>query len=420
MKKHFRLFSIFLVIILSFSFLSVNSFAAESTNLVDGNLSNWIDVGETDSNYFQSANVFDYGNGYNYIEVFPSSKSVFLLDLTEFLKIGESYKFSFGLPTTDGVNNSALTSCNIAWGLVDGGGYTDFPSVGASVFEIVINNENKSNYLGKNTTFEFTYTQGYKNTYLALVIEPREDLTSYNYLQLFISDIKLERVASQSEQKLDGILGWLQELWNSIVDGFSDLGSSISSLGTTITNKLTNVASSITSKLTTVSTNITNGLSSLGTNIQNKLGEVITNLSSALTDVWQRITSKLEQLKDNLVGEIQSSWQNINTKLGEVITGLTGELRMLGDNIINYLLFFDDEVPENPFEGVDSPLEHIQGFFDDLIDYLSNIGDDIETVIDSITGPVTLLDHFTKRFEWLFGIVTFTLMLIVVSRFIGL
>lgn len=420
MSKCSRPLTLILTIILSFSFLSVNSFAAESTNLVDGNLSNWIDVGETDSKYFQSANVSDFGNGYNYIEVFPSSKSVFLLDLTEFLKIGESYKFSFGLPTTDGVNNSALTSCNIAWGLVDGGGYTDFPSVGASVFEIVINNENKSNYLGKNTTFEFTYTQGFKNTYLALVIEPREDLTSYNYLQLYISDIKLERVASESEQKLDGVLGWLQELWNSIVDGFSDLGSSISSLGTTITNKLTNVASSITSKLTTVSTNITNGLSSLGTNIQNKLGEVITNLSSSLTSLGDRIQTKLGEVITNLSGVLNSLKESITTKLGEVITGLTGELRMLGDRIINYLLYLGPEVPENPFKTEESPLTKVQGYIDDVVNYINDFTEDMDDVIDSLSAGIKIFTEFVEENKWVMILVAVSLFLLVVGRFVGI
>ena len=311
MSKCSRPLTLILTIILSFSFLSVNSFAAESTNLVDSNLSNWIDIGETDPKYYQSANVFNYGNGYNYIEVSSSSKSVLLVDLTEFLKIGESYSFSFGLPTTDGVNNVALSSCNIFWSLLDGGGYTDASSLGESVFEIIINNENKTKFLGKSTSYEFTYTQGFKNTYLALVIEPRDDLTAYNYLPLYISDIKLERVASESEEKLDGILGWLQELWNSIVDGFSDLGSSISSLGTMLTDKLNNVKNTITEKL----------------------GVVITSLTGVLNGVKEGIT----------------------TKLGEINIYLTGEIRMLGDRIINYLLYFSSEVPENPFKTEDGP-----------------------------------------------------------------
>lgn len=380
MKKHFRLFSIFLVIILSFSFLSVNSFAADGENLIDSNMSNWVDYGEISSDYFQPATVQNL-SGLNYITVNSSSKSVILIDVTEFLKVGEHYRFTFCLPTIDGVNDVALNTSEFNFGLLDYS--TGAP--GSDVFSITIDKSNKKDFLGKIVSYDFTYTEGFSSTCIAFVVNA--SATSYNYLQIYIDNLSLVRVPDVSEEKLDGILGWLQELWNSIVDGFSDLGSSISSLGT---------------------------------NIQNKLGEVITNLSSSLTSLGDRIQTKLGEVITNLSGVLNSLKESITTKLGEVITGLTGELRMLGDNIINYLLFFDDEVPENPFEGVDSPLEHIQGFFDDLIDYLSSIGDDIETVIDSITGPVTLLDHFTKRFEWLFGIVTFTLMLIVVSRFIGL
>ena len=81
---------------------------------------------------------------------------------------------------------------------------------------------------------------------------------------------------------------------------------------------------------------------------------------------------------------------------------------------------WDDEPPENPFKSVDGPLDKVEGFFDDLIDYLSGVGEDFEHVMDSISGPVYLLDHFTKRFEWILGILVFTLLLIVISRFIGI
>ena len=131
-------------------------------------MSNWIDFGDIYPNEYQSANVYDYGNGYNYLEIYSSSKSVVLIDLTKFLKIGDSYIFSFGLPTTDGVNSAALTSCNILWYLVDGGGYSDGSYLGDTCFELLINNENKSKFLGKKTSYEFTYTQGFKNTYLTL------------------------------------------------------------------------------------------------------------------------------------------------------------------------------------------------------------------------------------------------------------
>ena len=274
---------------LSFLFLfgsfSVSAYASNNENLIDSNLSNWVDIGDTDPNYFQPANVYDYGNGYNYIEVYPSSKSVLLVDLTEFLKIGESYRFSFGLPTTDGVNNSALTSCNIAWGLVDGGGYTDFPSIGASVFEIEINNENKSNYLGKYTTFEFTYTQGYKNTYLALVIEPRDNLNAYNYLQLYISDVRLERIESEEEGLLNSIINWLKDLKETVLGGFSGIGQN----------------------LINGFNNLKNGLIELKNNIielPQKIGNAIKDLFVPSDDYFESLSRSFKDISEDRFGAL--------------------------------------------------------------------------------------------------------------------
>ncbi len=209
-------------------------------------MSNWIDIGETDSRYFNSATVRYLGNNVNYIEITGNSKSVILCDLTDYLKIGESYQLSFTLPTIDGVNNVAFNTCQIQWVLIDGlGSSSSNPQFGEGVFDLIIDSSNKLNYLGKETTFEFTYTQGFKNTFLAFCVLPGENVSAYNYLQLYVSDVKLERVETESEKKLDGILGWLQELWNTIsglpekisnsVKGFfDDLSSKITGLGESI------------------------------------------------------------------------------------------------------------------------------------------------------------------------------------------
>ena len=155
--------SLFLCLLLCLANFSVVANAAEGgDNLIDSNLSNWVDYGENSSLY-QSANVSYLGNNTNYITVSGSNKVVVLYDLTEFLKIGESYEFSFSLPNTEGLNNNSLNSCNLSWYLCDGSN-TEFPIAGEEIFRISINNSNKSNYLGKTTAFEFTYTQGFKNT----------------------------------------------------------------------------------------------------------------------------------------------------------------------------------------------------------------------------------------------------------------
>ncbi len=200
--------------------------SSEEENLVDNNLSNWVDYGKDEPTLFQSASVTYLGNNTNYISVSGSKKSVILFDVTEFLKIGESYQFSFSLPKTEGLNNTALNSCKLTWFLCDGSGDV-YPAIGNNVFEITIDSSNKDKYLGQTTSFEFTYTQGFKNTYLCFAISPADNVESYNYLQLYIANVKLERIISESEKKLDGILGWLEELWNTISGLPQKIGESI-------------------------------------------------------------------------------------------------------------------------------------------------------------------------------------------------
>ena len=259
MSKSSRPLILILTIILSFSFLSVNSFAASDDNLIDSNMSNWVDFGKDEPTLFQKASVIYLDNDTNYITVSGSKNSVVLFDLTEFLKIGESYQFSFFLPKTEGLNNTSLNSCKLSWFLCDGSGDV-YPTIGSNVFEITIDNSNKDKFLGNTTTFEFTYTQGFKNTYLCFGISPGDNVESYNYLQLYIANVKLERLASESEKKLDGILGWLQELWNSITNGFSDLTSDfsgyINSLGDRISDYFSNLGENISNSFTNLSVNI--------------------------------------------------------------------------------------------------------------------------------------------------------------------
>ena len=53
LSKCTRSLSLILTLILSFSLFSVNAFAVEDTeNLVDSNMSNWVDFGD-ESPYFQ-------------------------------------------------------------------------------------------------------------------------------------------------------------------------------------------------------------------------------------------------------------------------------------------------------------------------------------------------------------------------------
>lgn len=575
MKKHFRLLSIFLVLILSFSLFSVNAFAVEDTeNLVDGNLSNWTDYSD-ESEYFQSADVSYLDNNVNYIEISSSDTSVYLFDVTEFLKIGESYNFSFNLPTTDGANSTSLDSCILSWSLTDGGG-SSYPTYGSDVFLINIDKNNKSNYLGKTTVFEFTYTQGFQNTFLCLAINPGENLEVYNDLELYISNISLERVTTESEKKLDGILGWLQDIWDKLTtigdkltDVWTNITSSVSALGDRISSFFSELGSKISTEFTNLTSDFSGYISSLGDRFSGfitSLGDRISgffenlsvNISGFFTDLldgikeffkgfgnlilyfnWEGEFENPFVYEHSLIGDfvgsgeddeeenenilkLDGSWRHNYTSDGTAEftcnDGVYKLVRYAGNRYFKF--FYNGTVPMKPehktilhfttydYNISDSSLtlrcegygsykiidfsgpgtysielpsyssensfsfyiydyrtdngnfysndlnywiyikdlyveyvsiyddgstgdtgsdeegttekKSVSQFFDDLVEYLSGVSDDIETVIDSITGPVVLLDEFTKRFEWLFGIVTFVLMMIVASRFIGL
>lgn len=584
MKKHFRLLSIFLVLILSFSLFSVNAFAVEDTeNLVDDNMSNWVDFGD-ESPYFQSADVTFLGDSVNYIEIPSNSTTVLLFDLTQFLKIGDSYRFAFNLPTTNGYNSSSLTSCVLTWALCDGSG-DDYPTVGNSVFEINIDDTNKSKYLGKTTVFEFTYTQGFQNTFLCLFVSHGDNVEVYEDLELYISNISLERVTSESEKKLDGILGWLQDIWDKLVsigDGLTEVWTNITSSVSSLGDRISSFFSELGSKISTEFTNLTSDFSGYISSLGDRFSGFITSLGDRISGFFENLsvningffTDMLDGIKEffkgfgNLIlyfnweGEFENPFVYEHSLIGDFVgsgsdgeddeveeekpTGLYYEydfstldlsnytssgssklyaelfsnnvLYLRGplssikygaiDNIFripvtefeilktytfeftvsdfnyttssyssynyfelnlpdgsNIKIYITDngvyktsftlsscsrdffiysfrvalsysyclsdlkvyEVVENGSSGDTGSDEEgttekksVSQFFDDLVEYLSGVSDDIETVIDSITGPVVLLDEFTKRFEWLFGIVSFVLMMIVASRFIGL
>lgn len=207
-----------LVVSSLFTYFSVSAFASGDTtseNLVDNNLTNWGQFG------LNTANIRYLGNTVNYLEASGSSHPIFIFDLTEYLKIGESYRLTFRLPTTDGVNNVALNTASLLWFISDG---DETPTINAETRKLVeVNKNNKSKYLGKETTYEFTYTEGYKNSFLYLTIEPNDENTSYSYLQMYISNIKLERVQSEEEGLLNSIIEWLRQIKDNLTNGFENL-----------------------------------------------------------------------------------------------------------------------------------------------------------------------------------------------------
>lgn len=262
---------------LLFGLFSVTAFASDDTNLIDSNMSNWGQFGAN------NATIRFLGNETNYIEASGSSHPILVYDLTEFLKIGESYRFSFTLPTTDGVNNSALNSAKLIWYITDG---DETPTINAETVKLLeVNKDNKSKYLGKNVVYEFTYTQGFQNSFLLLDIEPLVSGTSYSYLQMYISSIKLERVESQEEGLLKNLLERIQIIINNIRDGF-----------TGVTDSLTNGFN-----------NLKNGLVELKNNIielPQKIGLAIKNLFVPSEGYFEYLSNSFRGIAEQRFGAL--------------------------------------------------------------------------------------------------------------------
>ena len=246
----------------------------------------------------------------------------------------------------------------------------------------VITSSNYKNFTSELFKLSFKLDSYVGTPCIILHMSPKASSVDYQR-GFYIKDIQLLSNSSATEEKLDGVLGWLQELWNSITEGFSNLAA-----------------------------DFTQG---------------INNTISELQVTWQQITSKIEQIKDNLVGEIQASWQQTVMKMTSMVESISGFFDNLGasferliNKLINYLLYFDDEVPDNPFKSEDSVLSDLHSFIDNIVISIEMFSNDIEDVIDSISASAQIFTDFVESNDWLWIIVIVVLGFIVVSRFIGL
>lgn len=330
MSKCTRSLSLILILILSFSLFSVNAFAVEDTeNLIDSNLSNWVDCGENLSS-FQSVDISSTGSN-NIISVSSNSKGIVILyDLTEFLKVGESYEFTFTLPNT---NNTGLGSYSLKWYLANS---VEGPVASESKELVVVNSSNKSDFLGKTTTYEFTYTEGYKNTCLALYIWGNDGLTEFPSTNFYINDVSLTRVTTESEKKLDGILGWLQDIWDKLVsigDGLTDVWTNITSSVSALGDRISSFFSDLGNKITTEFTNLTS------------------DFSGYISSLGDRFSGFITSLGDRISGFFENLSINISGFFTDLLDGIKEFFKGFG----NLILYFNWEGEyTNPFESSNS------------------------------------------------------------------
>lgn len=392
-RKCFRSLSLILCIILSFSFLTVNAFASSDDNLIDPDLRNWTD-GSTVTSDFSDIDVVSSGAfpGYYAINIYSPFSSAFVYDVTNSVFIDNTYHFSFDLLVHQ--SNVLFDVYNLEVGVIgiSGNGFTNVtPEI-----SYTINKSNYQYYIDNGFSFDFKLSSVIGDAAIIFVFTPIDDIPSDfgNKALCYIGNVSLTRVESNTEGMLDGILGFLK----SIVDTLSGLADKIKSDFSTFFDVL-----------------------------NNNIDEFSSNVSSGLKEVWQIISNKLTEVQQNISGEITSSWQNIITKLTNVVNSIGGffddlksSLSSLFQNLINYMLYFDDEVPENPFTAEDSVLTSVQRFIDIIINAISNLEQTFTDVIDSVTSGIYIFRLFVERHLWVALLVTFALGLLVVSRFVGI
>ena len=135
-------------------------------------------------------------------------------------------------------------------------------------------------------------------------------------------------------------------------------------------------------------------------------------------DRFDDLSSWFSGLGDRIYGFFIDLADSIEEGLNGLLSGIGGWFQKLG-NLILYLTW-SDEVPENPFQSEEGPLDKVSGFFDGLINYLRNFKTDLLNLLDSVTAGIHVFDLFTERFPWVKSLCLFAFALIIFSRFVGL
>lgn len=318
----------FLCLLLCLANFSVVASAADDENLIDSDLRNW-EVLTGDCDIFQPGSRPDY----YCISLGDSPQVSIVYDLAD-LNLSDSYLLSFFL-LDSGVVEAFFNNYTVTVGVIVFDSSGDYITDSNQAF-FTIDSSNFSNFTTNPFELSFKMNSFVGKPAICFSFNPTSDFIEDSYPDtLYIKNISLVSSSSETNGKLDGILGWLQELWDSITDGF----------------EVTRLA-----------------MTHLGDRIQTKLGEVITNLS----------------------GELQSVRERITTKLGEVITGLTGELRMLGDNIKNSIRDFFIP-PEGFFDTWKTKfnlmLENNLGFVYQAPNFVVQVVNCIQDVLNTKTEP---------------------------------
>lgn len=370
-----RPLSILLCFIFFISSFTVTVYGADEKNLIDSNLSNWTVL------HPDNCSVIPASTSLYLVRIYGVQKPPAIpegpspiwylggaFDLTDSnITVGNKYTLSFNFPDPDRYVSSSTgsnsfigdNSGTLIVGLCSYLSDDTLEPIEGCYFTINKNNFNSVKDTDIQLSFEMP--SGVVNPCICFYYT---NFGGTNTVCFYLKDFKLiDESKAEEDNFFSRLFEWFEVKFKVIGDSFSDLGAKLGELKNSFTESISNLGNSIKGFFEDLGTKFNTAISNLG----NSIGGFFTKLG-------------------NLI--LYASWSEVP--------------------------------PENPFLLKESPMSSLSERLDNISIAFDSAGESFENVIDSITGPVYLLDEFTKEFGWILGILVFTLLVIVISRFIGL
>ncbi len=370
-----RPLSILLCFVVFISSFTVTVHGADEDNLIDSDLSNWTVLNPDKCSVLPATSSLYLIRIYG-VQIPPANPEgpspIWYIggayDLTDSrVIVGNKYTLSFNFPDPDRYVSSSTgsnsfvgdNSGTLIVGLCSNISEDSIEPIEGCYFTIDKNNFNSVKDSDIQLSFEMP--SGVVNPCICFYYM---NFDGTNTVCFYLKDLKLvDESKAEEDNFFSRLFEWFEVKFKAISDSFSDLGIKLGELKNSFTESISNLGNSIKGFFDDLGTKFSNAINSLGESI----GGFFTKLG-------------------NLI--LYASWS--------------------------------DEPPENPFLLKESPMASLSERLNKISSAFDSAGENFENVIDSITGPVYLLDEFTEEFGWILGILVFTLLVIVISRFIGL
>lgn len=209
------------------------------------------------------------------------------------LYVGDTYTFKFSVNATE--NTLAHSSWFIGIGYIDSSTNEAVSKEGNYLYLTLDNMSGftgspnkKSNY--KEFTLEYTHKENLGQPCIFIQGTLLDNNTNFwCNLNILYDSVSLTRDPSETEKKLDGILGWLQDIKNSIVGLPQTIKNNFQTFFSDLENKINDFKNTVTEKFTTLSTEFSSYITNLGNNIK-----------GFFEDFWDNISEWFEKFKPRI------------------------------------------------------------------------------------------------------------------------